>query len=353
MERTKDEQKKVSYVVQQVRGDCIIRYQTTMGNNKGIEKKLECLEVGRKNTYQGQITDTMTRKIKKRVTVWYNSILEHNNKSTVKGYRDRKRLIFVTLTLSASQRHDDVTIKRKILKPFLRILREKHGFENYIWKAEKQQNGNIHFHLIADRYIKKELLTETWNKCQNALNYIDRFESKFECRDAPSTHVRVVKSGKMAIHYVSKYIGKGTGEKSIEGAVCYTSNSLINLDYYKYDESGDETKKFDELEKEGKVKRIVSDVFEIIVPINCTVNDILTSVNKSQLQAYYKKVSQYLYEGIEFDNMRKDKKKVPENEKCEISKVFIRKREPAQTKLNLFDSVEFEQKTYRKHYEII
>jgi hypothetical protein len=96
------------------------------------------------------------------------------------GSRTKRSLKFVTLTLASAQIHSDLEIKEKLLNQFLTELRENFGLKNYVWKAEKQKNGNIHFHIIIDIFIHWREIRERWNRIQNKLNYVDRFRNLIE-----------------------------------------------------------------------------------------------------------------------------------------------------------------------------
>ena len=89
------------------------------------------------------------------------------------------RLSMITLTLSATQHNSDEDIKKYLLHQFLSEARTKWNINNYIWKAEKQENGNIHFHIIVDQYIKHQEIRVVWNRIQNKKNfeYVDNFRS--------------------------------------------------------------------------------------------------------------------------------------------------------------------------------
>lgn len=120
------------------------------------------------------------------------------------------RVNFLTLTLSAPQVHDDNVIKKKLLNNFLVQLRSKWNVKHYIWRAESQSNGNIHFHICCDKYIPWWEMRATWNKIQNNLGYIDRFEEKFGHRDPNSTDVHKVKKIRNLGGYLSKEIAKNS-----------------------------------------------------------------------------------------------------------------------------------------------
>lgn len=85
---------------------------------------------------------------------------------------------FVTLTLPAPQRHTDQQIKSKCLNYLLIELRKFHHMRNYVWRAEKQENGNIHFHLATDSYIPADKLRQRWNRICNQFGYVDDYTAK-------------------------------------------------------------------------------------------------------------------------------------------------------------------------------
>lgn len=88
------------------------------------------------------------------------------------------KICFVTLTLPSQQRHTDQQIKSKCLNSLLIELRKFHGLKNYIWRAEKQANGNIHFHLIFDKFIEADKLRERWNRIVDTLGYTSEYTER-------------------------------------------------------------------------------------------------------------------------------------------------------------------------------
>lgn len=118
------------------------------------------------------------------------------------------RLAFFTLTLSAPQDpYTDSDIKKNLLERFIRVYRNK-GMRNYIWRAERQKNGNIHFHFITDTFIEKTQLRDSWNNIQNRLEFIDYFEKKFGHRNPNSTDIKSVKGVNEVRSYILKYMTK-------------------------------------------------------------------------------------------------------------------------------------------------
>jgi hypothetical protein len=88
------------------------------------------------------------------------------------------RIAFVTLSLASNQIHSDHEIKKELLNQFLIEIKKKYKVRNYIWRAEKQKNGNIHFHLIIDKFIPWNELRNNWNRIQQKLGYVTRYREE-------------------------------------------------------------------------------------------------------------------------------------------------------------------------------
>ena len=164
--------------------------------------------------------------------------------STIKRVYDKKtkkhfnfRVNFLTLTLSAPQIHDDNLIKKKLLNTMLVHLRQKWGVKYYLWRAEAQANGNIHFHIACDKYVPWWELRHYWNKVQNNLGYIDRFEKLHGHRDPNSTDIHSVKSIRNLGGYLAKEVAKNSKGSMYTGLMlkddklipCYNPSEQIYL----------------------------------------------------------------------------------------------------------------------------
>lgn len=90
------------------------------------------------------------------------------------------RLCFVTITLSSTQRHSDQVIKSKLFNQLLTELREQNNMQHYVWRAEKQENGNIHFHLVTNVYLNAVKLRQKWNRIQNKCGYVDAYAARMQ-----------------------------------------------------------------------------------------------------------------------------------------------------------------------------
>lgn len=91
---------------------------------------------------------------------------------------------FVTLTLPSEQKHTDKELTRFALNPFITYAKKTWNIKYFCWKKELQKNGNLHYHLIFDKYIDALCLRRSWNRlinrgivqgCNKIFDYVERF----------------------------------------------------------------------------------------------------------------------------------------------------------------------------------
>lgn len=73
--------------------------------------------------------------------------------SLTKVYKGRLKFFTITFPLKTP---DDLCFK--FLNNWLTVLRSENLINHYIWIAERQQNGTIHFHLVTPHYIPIQLI---------------------------------------------------------------------------------------------------------------------------------------------------------------------------------------------------
>lgn len=134
-----------------------------------IPENLKC------NFHRGIFSTNARKKVTKAIDYLIYLAQDKTLPYTHHGKGLKFKLSFVTLTLSSKQIHSDQEIAREIFQPFLNSCRQKWNVSNYVWRAEKQSNGNIHYHIVTDRFIPWNELRNVWNKHQQRLGYIDRY----------------------------------------------------------------------------------------------------------------------------------------------------------------------------------
>lgn len=175
------------------------------------------------------------------------------------------KVSFVTLTLAAKQCHSDNEIKAKLLNQFLIECKRTYGTKNYLWRAEAQKNGNIHFHIIFDKFIPWKEIRDRWNRIQNKLGYVDRFQEKFKHRNPNGTDVHsVIKVSNLAA-YFSKYLTKNQVEKGyriIEGKLWGLSTELSKLHALKVEETTEAIEALGSIDVSGNNIFFAGDYFQ-------------------------------------------------------------------------------------------
>lgn len=157
-----------------------------------------------KNTANGEISSKANKHIKNAV----NWLLASTKLKRVYRRSDNThfffRLAFFTLTLPSKQKHTDNKIKSEALQPFITYARNRWGMKNYLWRAEAQKNGNIHFHFTTDIFIHHAELNRIWNLQLLKLGYIG---------GKPSTEIHTVRKVKNLGAYLAKYMSKNDDER--------------------------------------------------------------------------------------------------------------------------------------------
>lgn len=195
---------------------------------------------------EGKVSDQARRKIGKAIDYLLLLAKPQTQQAQLSGKMFQFRIAFITLTLPSAQIHDDNTIKSKCLNSFLLELKQYYNVKNYIWRAEKQGNGNLHFHILLDRFIPWSELRDRWNRIINKLGYVDRYQqnmkewhkhgfkvrkdllnkwdyehqlhayqtsSKTGFNNPNSTDIHSIKKIKNIKQYVAKYMSKQIEEK--------------------------------------------------------------------------------------------------------------------------------------------
>jgi len=217
-------------------------------------------DYGIKNLQDNEERGVMSKKSSKRVREAINWLLYITKEKPLyikKWDRTYKfKVNFITLTLPSKQIHTDLEIKRECLQPFLDYARKRWKIKNYVWRAEAQVNGNIHFHIVGDVFIPWNELRNKWNQYVNKLGYVDRFRVIHPGKTPNSTDVHAIKKIRDLSSYLSEYCAKQT-----KGSL-YTPCKWENGKLVKCENLGEaklENTPYEIVEKKGR-KKVVNSV---------------------------------------------------------------------------------------------
>lgn len=180
--------------------------------------------------FTGQISIATRKLLRKRLGEYYDAMY-----SVGQYYRKKKNILhpIITLTLPSVQSHSDNEIKKECLTRFIELMKDKYDVIFYYWVAEKQENENIHFHILIDRFVDWQWIRKAWNQRLEGLGYIDEFEAKHGHRNPNSTDVGRIYSLSKSSEYVTKYTSKVEQQGGIEGRLHGGSDILRELDRFK------------------------------------------------------------------------------------------------------------------------
>lgn len=149
-------------------------------NGKIIEnhkknKSLENLNIGFK-------TKGVSKMTMKKIAIACRILSYASKEVTVrnsKGEYIKHLNLFISLTLPSTQEHEDTFITKKILGNFLDTCRKLGFLNNYVWRAEKQKNGNIHYHILTDSFVNYNFIRRIWYRVLSKYGYMKKYHDKF------------------------------------------------------------------------------------------------------------------------------------------------------------------------------
>lgn len=170
-------------------------------------KQIEAEKHLKDNDTKGLISAKAGKSINRKLS-WFAKMSQKKVRTTSNGLVVKNNLSFITLTLSSKQIHDDQFIKNKMLNAFLVDIRRRFFVTSYFWRAEAQINGNMHFHIVINRYIHKTHISTIWNRIQQEHGYLNDYIVAKGHNKAPSTEIKAVYKCKNISGYLSKYCTK-------------------------------------------------------------------------------------------------------------------------------------------------
>jgi len=179
-----------------------------------VEEQTKFINSTRKSN--GTMSIQAKRKISKAIEYIVTTAAEKKVHEKLTGKTVSFRLAFITLTLPSAQVHEDKVIINSCLNSFLNECRQYYQVKNYVWRAERQKNGNLHFHIILDKFVPWYEMRNRWNRIINKLEYVDRFQEKHNHKTPNSTDIHSTRKIKNLRAYLVKYMAKDAEQQENE-----------------------------------------------------------------------------------------------------------------------------------------
>jgi hypothetical protein len=188
-----------------INGETRIKYKQSFNS----QSKPPTREVGKEIEQTG-----LTLKAKSKIRQAANTIQYINQ--CVKGRSGAGALVTLTYGREVPSHKE----AKKMLDIFLKRTRRFFGYNiEYVWVAENQKRGAIHFHLYLPEYLPKEFINSAWNSIVNKWMIKERQTTQL-------LHPNVIGVSSVGA-YLSKYISKESGK--INGNLYGISSSLREL----------------------------------------------------------------------------------------------------------------------------
>lgn len=158
--------------------------------------------------HSGEISTNSARKIRNAVD-W---LLASAKTKTLYSKKNKRfynwKTNFLTLTLPTQGNKTDIEVK-EILHSFLILAKHNYGLHSYIWKAEPQQRGAIHFHITTDVFMWKNSVQFEWNRLLRKKGLLNNHENP------PTIKIHSTYRVKNMAGYLTKYFVKPQYSESV------------------------------------------------------------------------------------------------------------------------------------------
>lgn len=163
----------------------------------------------------------------------------------------RSNMAVITLTIPVEQFTNCKFIKNQMLAPFLRELSKDYQSPLYLWKAERQKNGNLHFHIIVARRVSMHWVRFKWWKYCALNGYFRPAEGSISWDMPPCTETKGLESITHVGSYLMKYVSKDCGGEPIDGRIWGCCHQLVGLSKLQIEVSLELFNKLQELVRQG------------------------------------------------------------------------------------------------------
>jgi len=160
------------------------------------------------------LSDRTKGKIKQKLYAWFFGSVWKK-----KGNPYATHFLFYTFTFTGKISHEDA---KKCLNLYMTKVRKLYGKFDYLWVAEVQDGkrngykhctGNIHYHMIVNRYFPFKKLNRMW--CESQMKYglkgkNDKGDwyNPLQCSRDDKGNVRFIRTVRGLDNYITKYITK-------------------------------------------------------------------------------------------------------------------------------------------------
>jgi hypothetical protein len=161
-----------------------------------------------KKQYSGGMTDGVRKRMAKAITIMTQAVKPRWVYNPVSLRYQYHTFSFITLTIASNKNISARTAYDHLLAPFLDWMRKTMQVKTYIWKAEMQKRGQIHYHITTPAWIHYREIRNKWNALQRDAGLLDDYAREHGHFNPNSTDVHNTRSIKKMDQYLVKELAK-------------------------------------------------------------------------------------------------------------------------------------------------
>lgn len=289
--------------------------------------------------YKTTFSKQQAQKISEISNVFISALLSEYKQGNM--FKQRS-VSFVTLTLPSTQMHTDKEIIYQFVKFIDHLKKVKNytiengqttknealALEHYLWRAETQENGNIHFHLLFDTFFNHEVLKRVWNQYLSKLGYLNgsrsasihsirnlndvgAYVTKYMTKEPLNDHYNdLVKNNKISRKDLDMIPDEKKYRRTIIGKTWGCSRSLTKLKYATFEDS--QVSQVAELKAKLVKVEMSEDVPDFIEVYSGKIRNVLKKCSyklQGMIKGYYKFCFGLLYKKEIFERLKNEAEK--------------------------------------------
>lgn len=268
---------------------CYYEWQGSRGRQHSINfSRISNLK--NEKTYKGSVSLHVKKRIEQAVSLLLQKSEARIIINPITEQEELFRINFITLTISTTKKNYTASEAYKmLLKPFLQWLQKTKHVTDYIWKAELQKRGQIHYHITTNKWILWSEIKNKWNYLQRINGLLDDYYKKNNHYNPNSTDVHKVYKIKNIEAYLCKYLSKSEKDKgNTEGKIWDCSRSLKGKKYFTSILDAETEKNIYNYQLKNECRGWKNDYCDIIFFNEGYIKEVLTKSDYNQYKEYLK-----------------------------------------------------------------
>jgi glycosyltransferase involved in cell wall biosynthesis len=237
----------------------IVYYEQCYTHNRSSHyKKFLAQRFEKNKAYSG----SLSAGAKKRMCRAVNLLLMNANLqqfiNPITHKKQNFRLAYITLTIPIESRNiTPEEAYKKVFKHFLQWLVRTKKISIYLWKAEQQKRGQLHYHITITSFVHYQEIKDKWNNLLSAVGWLDEYREKHKKEFPNSTDIHTVyKPCDLENYLIKEFVKSIQNFKNTCGKLWDCSLSLKQTSYYKTEFTEVHEKKLLQYAKTNKVTEV-------------------------------------------------------------------------------------------------